>query len=225
MSIDQNDLKKRQEKDRLEKEALEKQRQEEERAFLMQAASPSSPASLDLVGTEDEENTQDTQLQSIRIKAADSAWSSDWELMVEDYKKLYGEPAENNCLVFPTREAAISFLKEQATATPPRKFLAIELGPDGKPTGDNFFSCGNGTLYQGSLQQIQQQVQADLNKNPEDGNLKTGLDKITAELAKRNPTSRFKDRLHGEKNKDAAPDSDLSNDLDSQRPAQGAGSM
>ncbi|CAM2980899.1 hypothetical protein [Legionella worsleiensis] len=100
----------------------------------------------------------------------------DWQKIIEDFKKLYPySPIKNNILTFPTQKDAINFFTAQARQEPPRKFLAIQIGSDGKPTGYTLFSCGNGTLYQGSLAEIESQLKAELKNQPDDHNLQEGL--------------------------------------------------
>ncbi len=121
--------------------------------------------------------------------------SGDWVKIIEDYKAKYPEsPIVNNVLVFPTKDDAISFFAEQAAMEPPRKFLVKEVGPDGKPTGFNVFSCGDGKLYKGTYEEIQEQLKAAQLENPDDPNIKQGLATI-AQFVSPNPAQSFKETL------------------------------
>lgn len=128
---------------------------------------------------------------SLKPSGADN---EDWKKTLVDYKKLYPDkPVQNDTLSFETKEDAINFFTAQATGEPPRKFLASGGDQEGKLNGFNVFSCGNKKLYQGSLQDIQNQLKADLNQKPEDLNIKQGLDKITRLI---NPNSVSQAVLH-----------------------------
>lgn len=135
--------------------------------------------------------------------------SDDWKKIIEDYKKQYpGITIENNVLKFPTQDDALSFFTAQASAEPPRKFLARELGPDGNPTGFHAFSCGDGKLYQGTLEEIHEQLKAAQLENNDDPNIKEGLLTIAKFM---NPAQGYKESL--QKTKDPEIDSGLPNPL------------
>ncbi|WP_298626984.1 hypothetical protein [uncultured Legionella sp.] len=117
----------------------------------------------------------------------------DWKKIIKDYNQQYPEtPVENNVLRFPSQEDAISFFASQAALEPPRKFLARELGPDGKLTGFNVFSCGDGKLYQGTLEEIQEQLKEAELENKDDPAIKEGLQTIAKLL---NPAQSYKESL------------------------------
>ncbi|HHF7348798.1 TPA: hypothetical protein ACPSKE_001984 [Legionella feeleii] len=87
--------------------------------------------------------------------------SSDWEKIVEDFKKKYNKEPEGpakNILSFPSEKDAMAFFESQATEKqPPREFLMQKL-ENGKPVDDHVFSCGSGQLFRGGLKDIQTQV-------------------------------------------------------------------
>jgi hypothetical protein len=118
---------------------------------------------------------------------------SDWEKILEDYKKKYPDQSvKDNVLTFTSLDEATKFFKDQATANPPRKFFMEEIDENGKPTGLNFFSCGNGKMYQGTLNEIQDQLKADQRANPDDPNIQEGLGDIARAL---NPARDFRAAL------------------------------
>jgi hypothetical protein len=124
-----------------------------------------------------------------------------WKKILADYKKLYpGKSVENNMLSFETENDAIKFFTAQATNEPPGKFLVSEVDQNGKQTGMNLFSCGNSKLYKGSLKDIHRQLQDDLKQNPDDPNIKQGLNDITRLI---NPTSEYRTVL--QQAKDSEP--------------------
>ncbi|MCL5272186.1 MAG: hypothetical protein M1486_02515 [Gammaproteobacteria bacterium] len=119
--------------------------------------------------------------------------SDDWKKITEDFKKQYPDTLiKNNCLMFPSQDEALAFFANQASAEPPRKFLARELGPDGNPTGFHAFSCGDGTLYKGTLEEIQEQLKAAQLEHSDDPNIKEGLLTIAKYL---NPAQGYRDSL------------------------------
>lgn len=139
--------------------------------------------------------------QELYFTASPNMNQSDWEKIVADYKKKYPDQPikEDNVLIFPTREDAINFFQQQAAATPPRKFLGTEIDESGKPTGFYVFSCGDGTLYQGSLNEIQDKLKEAQKENPDDPNIKEGLATIARAL---NPAQDFRAALKETKNGD-----------------------
>ena len=135
--------------------------------------------------------------------------NGDWQKIIADYKKQYPDkPIQNNVLTFTTLEDAINFFTAQAAHEPPRKFLAPEVDHQGNLTGFNLYSCGNKKLYQGTLKDIQNQLKADLKQNPEDLNVKQGLDEITSLL---NPTSGYRAALQEVKSPAEDEEQDKSN--------------
>lgn len=164
----------------------------------------------------DEEDKTLTPLQAILfivkpiVKPSTGTLSTvgDWEKVVEDYQKKYPDtPVTNNALKFPVKEDGIQFFTAQATSTPPRKFFVRQVDQDGKPTGDNIGSCGDGKLYRGTLQEIQADLQSSLKANPNDANIQDGLDFITRTIAQD-----LKARLHDAK--EEAPKASLEENND-----------
>ena len=154
------ELRKQQEEDRINQAALEReiaQAEEQEKRNKLNAQS----AQIDrLKPLPDLQKPVQLQL---------SGDDKDWQKILSAFKEKYPEtPVENNTLSFPTKDDAINFFTAQATATPPAKFLCKEIDADGKPTGFNVFSCGNSKLYQGSLQEIHEQLTADQKATPDD---------------------------------------------------------
>lgn len=93
--------------------------------------------------------------------------SSDWNKIIEDYKKQYPDkPIKNNCLCFESDDDAVNFFQAQATAQPPRAFFAIKVDEHGTPLGPCMCSCGNGKLYQGNASEIKAQLEQELEKDP-----------------------------------------------------------
>lgn len=185
MSSKEERLKKKLQEDRQKQEALgreiEQVRLEEEKrkaAALLDESSPKSQPSEELTRY---------NIQSSGVE------SEDWKKIIEDYKKKYPEnPIEKNTLTFPTKKDAIDFFTAQATTEPPRKFLASEIDQNGKPTGFNLFSCGDGKLYKGTFNEIQDQLKAAQKENPDDPNLKQGLATIARFV---NPAQGFRETL------------------------------
>lgn len=185
MSSKEEQIKKKLQEDRQRQEALgreiEQVRLEEEKrkaAALLDDSSPKPQPS--------------EELTRYNIQAA-GVESEDWKKIIEAYKKKYPEnPIENNTLIFPTKQDVIDFFTKQASAEPPRKFLACEVNQNGKPTGFNVFSCGDGNLYKGTLNEIQDQLKAAQKENPEDPNLKQGLATIARFL---NPAQGYRETL------------------------------
>ncbi|KTD51177.1 hypothetical protein [Legionella quateirensis] len=194
MSSKEDEIKKNLQAERLKQEALgreiEQMRLEEEKrktAALLDEQLPKSQPVEEVTRF----NLQPTGIES-----------DDWKKIVEDFKKKYpNSPVENNVLIFPTKDDAIVFFTAQASQEPPRKFLASELDQNGKPTGFNVFSCGDGTLYQGTLNEIEEQLKTELKDNPDDPNLKQGLATITRLL---NPAKGFRETLMQAKDSEGA---------------------
>jgi len=125
----------------------------------------------------------------------------DLDEILKDYKKKYPNipiDPKKPALQFDTREDAINFFTAQATSKPPRKFLAIEVDDQGKPTGFYCYSCGDGTLYQGSLKDIKNALQ----EAPVSEQTKNGLDFIKSYMS--NPTQNFRANMQNQKNEESA---------------------
>ena len=169
MSSKEELVRKKIDEERFNRDKEQQLHQEEERlkaAALVASLDVSSPKSK-----------KDESRFSLKPSEIDN---EDWKKLLADYKKKYPDRlVRNNVLTFATKEDAVNFLTSQATSEPPRKFLATEIDQNGKPTGMNMFSCGNKKLYQGSLNDIQDQLKAELKQSPGDINVKQGLDHIT----------------------------------------------
>lgn len=133
-----------------------------------------------------------------------------------DYVKLYPDrPIQKDVLTFDSQKEATDFFTTQATSEPPQKFLASYVDQNGKLTGQNLFSCGNKKLYEGTFQEIQEQLKADLKQKPDDLNLQQGLEQITRLI---NPAVEYRSALKQAKGANTAAeqsnDSDLLNPLE-----------
>lgn len=126
---------------------------------------------------------------------------TDWEKIKADYLKKYPDRSidENDALEFDSREDAVNFFAEQAASK--RDFLCKEIDASGKPTGFNVFSCGDGTLYKGSLQEILEQLNTAKKANPDDPNVKKGIATIQSVL---NPTQQFRQTI--QENREKTPE-------------------
>jgi hypothetical protein len=107
--------------------------------------------------------------------------TSDWEKIVEDYNKeeYKQEPDKNGALIFPNAEAAEKFFTEQASLK--REFLTTLVDENGKPVGDfHHFSCGDGQLYSGSLEEIHNKLTTALEtaNEPDQAKIKDGIQQI-----------------------------------------------
>lgn len=91
--------------------------------------------------------------------------SKDWVLILADYKIKYGllPDEKTGALVFLSREEAVEFFKAQTKAG--REFFTAEH-IDGKPSGFYLLSCGDGELYQGTLDEINAGLEAAIKKDP-----------------------------------------------------------
>ena len=176
------------------KKQLEEERRKQE-AFGKELEQLSKEEELRKLSLQESEQSSKLRAQddTTRMKFQPSSNDKSWKKIIEDYKKKYPDVnIENNVLTFPTMDDAISFFKDQATCTPPRKFLASEIDGSGKLTGFHLFSCGDGNLYQGSLQEIHNQLEAAQLEKPEDKNINEGLNVIRSAM---NPTHDFRSAL------------------------------
>jgi hypothetical protein len=118
--------------------------------------------------------------------------NEDWKEILKDYEKIYPKPTKDNTLSFPTKEDALKFFAEQASANPPRKFLASQVDAQGQYKDYNVFSCGDGQVYKGSFEQIKQDLSKALEKDPKNQNIVEGLATIERYA---NPAQNFKSTL------------------------------
>lgn len=117
--------------------------------------------------------------------------SCDWQQILGRYKNEYPDrTVQDNCLIFSSKDEALTFFREQAKAE--YTFLVQEL-VNGQPSGFYCFSCGNGMLYSGRLEDIQQQIQHDQQKQPSP-KLDGGLALIAKYMAP-NPATNFRSAL------------------------------
>ena len=169
-----------------EEEVLLRRRQEEE----------SARASSSHIRTPYEVEEPDDEMESSPFTMNvenNSTIDSDWEKVVEDYKRKYPErQLENNRLPFLSKEEATSFFEEQAAIQPPRKFMGRGFDSAGQPM-DYFVLCpGNNKLYEGCANEIYNQLTAELKDNPEDQKIKDGLNKIKPFV---NPSQRMRQEI------------------------------
>ncbi|ARG97955.1 hypothetical protein [Legionella micdadei] len=125
-------------------------------------------------------------------------WKKDTDDLIGDYKKQFPdrEIDAKGTLVFHSQEEMMKFFTDQAQQG--RKFLCAEVDASGKPTGQYQFSCGDGKLYSGSLEQIQAAMMKNQSTaSPENQKLlSAGLTMIDKLLnPKPNPTQDIKERL------------------------------
>lgn len=158
------------------------------------------------------EPSQNPDEAQFKVKPSPIA-EEDWKKILQDYMEQYPEhPVQNDTLKFPSRDDAINFFTAQATNTPPRKFFLSEHSRvDGKPTGFHVFSCGDGVLYKGTINEIQTDLKAALKANPNDPNLKEGLETINKFA---NPAQDFKGRLQSTKEEVTSASNEENNPLE-----------
>jgi uncharacterized protein YrzB (UPF0473 family) len=171
MSTNEEQLKKLNEEEQNKKEVLE--------SALEQEIKDKERKETVLAATEEEQQVD----QESYFTPSPNTNENDWEKILEAYKKKYPDKdRKDNSLTFPTREDAINFFQQQATESPPHKFFATEIGANGEPTGFNVFSCGDGQLYKGTLNEIQDQLKEANKEKPDDPNIKEGLATIARAL-------------------------------------------
>ncbi|MDI9818726.1 MULTISPECIES: hypothetical protein [unclassified Legionella] len=99
---------------------------------------------------------------------------SNWERISDAYELEFGKkPEANGLLKFESMQAAEDFFDKQAKKG--LEFFGTVIGADGKPIDSHMFSCGSGKLFNGSLQQIHDQVKSALEKDPQNAKLQNGL--------------------------------------------------
>lgn len=148
---------------------------EEEQAKLALAQDQAKPVSFEL--------KKDTK---------DPSWQESWEQIYEAYRAL--DPANKNTengavMYFPSREAAKNFFK--GFAEKGMSFLATEQGKD-----SHFYSCGTKTMFEGSFEQIHQQlVEAEKTAEGEDKEkIQQGIKDI-AQFSKQDFKSKYKKEI------------------------------
>ena len=134
--------------------------------------------------------TEDEQPKNSPVIVQGTTNDKDWQKIKADYQKKYPDNIiSNDTLEFPSQTDAIEFFSAQAASNPPQRFLCKELGADGQPTGFNLFSCGDGKLYQGNLNEIHAQLKAALVEKPDSSAIKEGIETIQRLL---NPAQNFR---------------------------------
>jgi hypothetical protein len=117
-----------------------------------------------------------------------------WLEILAAYEQKFKRGAEpDGALSFETQEQARQFFTEQATAN--HEFLVMEVTPDRKPTGQYMFSCGNGTLYAGTLDAIKQKIENEL-KQGESPKLREGLQLINSHTMRDKMSTLREDEEH-----------------------------
>lgn len=122
----------------------------------------------------------------------------DWEKIAEQFKQDFGrELEEDGSMVFPSHEAAVNFFTEQAAKK--LEFLAMQM-QDNKPTGFAVFSCGDGQLYQGTIEEIKAAIEIANQENPQA--MYTKALKTLSEIPSFNPASSMRGALDNLKKPD-----------------------
>jgi hypothetical protein len=98
---------------------------------------------------------------------------------------------------FNSQEEATQFFDDMAKAN--NKFLCQEEGKGFD--GHNFFACGDGKLYQGSLQDIKTGLEKSIANDPTNNAAKEGIEYISSLLPKPNPATAYRGVLEDEKAK------------------------
>lgn len=130
----------------------------------------------------------------------------DWDLILEAFKAIDGMRIDEKtgALIFPSHESSVNFFTEQAKMG--REFFVAEYVDD-KPTGFHLFSCGNKQIYQGTLDEIKAELEAEIKKNPTNTSASEGLlqieEAIKATLVN-DPTNKMRGALQeNRENKEA----------------------
>jgi hypothetical protein len=105
--------------------------------------------------------------------------------IIKAYEEHYGKNPEQNkegqyIFIFNTLEDARGFFKTQASQN--LSFMMVEAGKGF--SGHNFFSCGDGRLYEGSLNNIKAGLVSALKETPNNPKTQEGLQRITTYLAR-----------------------------------------
>lgn len=105
--------------------------------------------------------------------------------IIKAYETLYGKKPEQNkegqhVFSFNTLQDARSFFKTQASQN--LSFMMVEAGKGF--SGHNFFSCGDGRLYEGSLNDIKAGLESALKETQNNPKTQEGLQRIKTYLAR-----------------------------------------
>ncbi len=195
-------------KERPTPEEIEKIRMEKEKEEMQQRiAQEEAEEAMKRAKTDDKEETVP---QMFKAKNKDQ----DWQKIVEDYTKQFGEPRSDGVLVFSSQEAVTKFCTEQAEKG--RKFLLEEIDANNNPTGHYEFSCGDGKLHEGSLEKIRGELTKDLETASEQNQqkIKDGISIIDKLLnPKPNPAQTARKALQAMTGEDATLGSTAPNPL------------
>lgn len=179
----------------------EKKKLAKEKAEALQLEEEKARASAILAAKEENKPVAKEEELESTFKPAQT--DENWKKIVKAYKEEFKqEPREEDgVLVFPSKEAAINFFEKQAAQN--LEFFVTEVTPEGQPTGFHMYSCGNGQLYKGSLQEIQKQLQDALKQDPQNDKLNNGLKMIQNRMGiEQNPASKMRGALESLKNQD-----------------------
>lgn len=194
MSSKEQDIKKQ-----LEQQREQLQRAEQERALMAKqeaarlAQMPQSQQQADATDALDAAHV--VVVKPVVSETVSETAKVDWQKILSAYRDLYPDsPIKNNCLVFTSQQDAQTFFNDQAQSS--RTFFVQEFIND-KPSGFHFFSCGNGVLYSGSIDEIHQQLLAAQKDNPS-AHVEEGLEFIAKQMAP-NPAANFRSALNGQR--------------------------
>lgn len=183
------------------KDQLEAQRRENEAIQAQEAKKPVLPQENLTQPDKKKSEADEPAPEPVSIRKL-SINDDDWLKIVDQFKLKYGqEPEEDGSLVFPSQESAIEFFTDQASQK--REFLAQQMR-DGKPTGFTVFSCGDGTLYQGTVEEIKSAIELANKANPQP--LYTKALKALSEIPSVNQTNSMRDALGTIKSPEPEPE-------------------
>ena len=145
------------------------------------------------------DNAEETEDEGFKVKLVSGGIDALLLAYKNEFKKEPERRPDGSCVyVFESMEEATIFFTEVAAQK--QKFFCIEEGKGF--SGHNFFSCGDGALYTGSLQDIIAGLKQSIEKDATNHLAKDGLALVTSYLPKAfaNPTLEYRDSL-GEKRK------------------------
>lgn len=130
--------------------------------------------------------------------------SEDDQFLWDTYKTQFNKdpiikPDGSRLFSFESKAQAMAFFLECANKG--RPFFCMEEGAGVE--GHHYFSCGNGQLYQGSLQAILADLKKALLASPDNASLQEGIERSSSYLP--NPATVFRYELNQKKSADAAP--------------------
>lgn len=141
--------------------------------------------------------TTQTQASTTWAPVESSATSSpkpaltDLQKLFKAYETNKGcSPKDGKTLTFDNYDDALRFFTNQAKDPNKLSFFCCEIGPKG-PTGKHVFSCGDGKLYEGKLEDIFKELKAAQEKatkgSPEYAAITKGLETIGPHMVKQGP--------------------------------------